>query len=331
MTLTSAPTGHRFTGRLFALSLLCVLRANGLLTVSPVAIGRSVQQQYRVRNTIFYSSNDPNVYDDRFGMAQSYDAELIVGDDKYLHYRNQIDSLRMEVRSLEEQTETYRSDSIHQDAPKSTEDKLCKLRAKLGALQEQLVQRGNDRPSWNTSQQKGTKTRQLSSPGASLTDLRTTFGKSSDKALDIMSMVKIEEFRAKLRIAEQQAAARPASAADVFLQSFNGQLNMSPREGSPVTSTQLTSGSTVATAPLDGASEMLGPDALPNEVEELQRMVMAYHRFMKHTLENSENEKKKAVQEAEARMKKKFLPIITDLEKANVELRSNQKEGFRLF
>ena len=75
----------------------------------------------------------------------------------------------------------------------------------------------------------------------------------------------------------------------------------------------------------------LDRSSLPTEVEELQRMVMAYHRFVQHTVDNMEKEKQKSARQAEERLKKKYLPMIADLEKENAELKGNQNRGFRIF
>eukprot|EP00977_Amphora_coffeiformis_P016923 scaffold5364_cov164-Amphora_coffeaeformis.AAC.21 len=152
---------------------------------------------------------------------------------------------------------------------------------------------------------------------------------STEDRVDLGSMVRMEEFRAKLRVAEQQASgAKPVSAVDVILQSFNG--NSQPTVSLDSVRPTFESGPT-SDMEIPPPSGTLRPSSLPIEVEELQKMVMAYHRFTKHTLENAENEKKKAVREAEERMKKKYLPVIAELEKANAELKGNQKQKFRLF
>ena len=148
-------------------------------------------------------------------------------------------------------------------------------------------------------------------------------------------MVRTEELRAKLRMVEEKLHANPTelstfSDVDVLMDNLNGDLIS---ELNPVVSSSPDASNPALRPGVQQRDPIAAPQTveLPTEVEELQKMVMAYHRFMKHTIDNTEKEKKKAVQQAERRMKEKFLPMIAKLEKANVELKSQQNRRFRLF
>lgn len=206
-------------------------------------------------------------------------------------------------------------------------NELDKLKSQLGSFQKQFVQRVDKIPTGDPftrdNMQTTEKIGQSFDPSQYQADPITFDSQSTEDAINLGNMVKMEEFRAKLRVAQHQlSGAKPVSPVDVFLQSLNG--NSQPTI--ETSSSSVTRGTEIPSPP-----NTLRPNSLPTEVEELQRMVMAYHRFTKHTLENVEKEKEMAVRDAEERMKRKYLPIIAELEKANVELKGNEKQKFRLF
>lgn len=87
----------------------------------------------------------------------------------------------------------------------------------------------------------------------------------------------------------------------------------------------------LSSSPMDSSASLedINNPSLPTRVEELQRIILAYDRFLSDFLQTSEQQTQKAVRRAEERLKQKYLPMIAELEKENAELKSslNKRKG----
>ena len=76
-----------------------------------------------------------------------------------------------------------------------------------------------------------------------------------------------------------------------------------------------------------------GSGPLPTDTQHLQRMVLAYHRFLQHYTQTAAAQQQQAVRTAEEGVRQKYLSRIAELEKTVVDLQNdkNSRSSFRLW